>query len=168
MKGNRGIKSPNANTSYLLSRSKAIYQWIVTGYTMTDIAKKLKVSRSWLFEQFNENKELNELRQSAYAARKEAIENTLYRLATGNYKTTVIHTQTITTKKGNEDAQTVSVTTEDIFEHIDNPNMTALGIIQRTMAMNNIASEEDNTIEDTISPIDENSFSYVDVAKAKE
>lgn len=168
MNKNRGIKSPNANTSYLLSRSKNIFNWIVNGFTMTDIAKKLKVSRSWLFEQFKANEELDNLRKSAYAAREEAINNTLYKLATGNYTTRVVHTQTVTTKSGSDEAKTVTITTEDIYEHSEDPNMSAIGVLSRTMAMRKTNDETRPVISDTITDDDINNFTFCDVAESKD
>ena len=77
----KGAKSNHANLPYLLSRATAVHKWLVDGYTFSDIAKKLGVSRSWLFEQMKSNPELDELRKDALAERSENINNTFTQAA---------------------------------------------------------------------------------------
>lgn len=159
----KGAKSNHANLPYLLSRATSVHKWLVDGYTFSDIAKKLGVSRSWLFEQMKSNPELDELRKDALAERSENINNTLYRLATGNYKTRVLHTKSVTvTEDGN--SRTIVTTTEDVLEHEDDPNMSALGMLTRQMSASQAASAAEPTIDDTITEVDADKFSYVDVA----
>lgn len=164
MKRKKGQKSPNATTEYLILKSKNIYMWLVSGHTFSDIAKRLGVSRSWLFEQFKSNPQLDELRKSALAERAEAVNNTLYNLAIGNYTTRTVHTKTVTTTESGT-SKTVSTTTEDRFEHIADPNLAALGMLTRQMAATNARAEGTAEIDDTISEADVEKFTYVDVTK---
>lgn len=165
-------KSPNATIDYVIKKRNLIYKWIYNGLTISDVANKLGVSRSWLFEVFKNNPELAELKEQAYMDRREKLENTLYQMALGNYKTKVRRTTTVSkiTKRIDKSGKTVSTeysdviteSSEDIIEHVDDPNFKAITLI---MNREGIKSQQDipSTIEDTIeAPVE---MTFIDVEK---
>lgn len=165
-------KSPNATIDYVIKKKNLIYKWIYNGLTISDVANKLGVSRSWLFEVFKNNPELAELKEQAYMDRRERLENTLYQMALGNYKTKVRRTTTVSkiTKRIDKSGKTVSTeysdviteSSEDIIEHVDDPNFKAITLI---MNREGIKAQQDipSTIEDTIEePVE---MTFIDVEK---
>ena len=166
----KNSKSPNANIQYLLKKKNLIYKWIVNGLTISDVAAKLGVSRSWLFEAFKSNAEIAAVRDEAYNDRREKLSCTLYQMALGNYKTRVRRTKTtksettIYKEDGTIDKTVTSDTvvehSDDIIEHINDPNLKAMSMILRHEAENQ-AEEKQNIIEDTISDVED--LTYIDV-----
>ena len=163
-------KSPNATIEYLLKKKNLIYKWIVNGLTMSDIADKLSVSRSWLFEAFKKSDELKALKEEAFSSRREKLSCTLYQMAFGNYKTKVRHTNTKKSsverydKSGKllnrEDSDVVTTHTEDIIEHIDDPNLKAISLL---LNREGIQSETIGAQEITDTITDTSDFDFVDV-----
>lgn len=142
------------NLDYVLSKKNLIYKWIMQGLTISDVAEKLGVSRSWLFDAFKSCAELNEVKESAFDDRRERVNNTLYKLALGTYTSRVKHTNktTHTEKVGDKDEVSVTETTrkEDVFEHVDDPNLKAMALIVKQMELQGGLSKAENTIEDTL------------------
>lgn len=167
-----GTKSPNATIEYVIKKKNLIYKWIYSGLTISDVANKLGVSRSWLFEVFKNNTELAELKEQAYADRREKLENTLYQMALGNYKTRVKRTTTISkvTKRidtsgkitSTEYSDVITESSEDIIEHIDDPNFKAITLLMNREGTTK-SQEVHNEIEDTIK--EPNEMTFVDVEK---
>ena len=165
-------KSPNATVDYVIKKKNLVYKWIYNGLTISDVANKLGVSRSWLFEVFKNNDELAELKEQAYADRREKLENTLYQMALGNYKTKVRRTTTVSkiTKRIDKSGKTTSTeysdviteSSEDIIEHVDDPNFKAITLL---MNREGIKAVQDipSTIEDTIEEPDK--MTFIDVEK---
>lgn len=163
-------KSPNATIGYLLKKKNLIYKWIVNGLTMSDIADKLSVSRSWLFEAFKKSDELKTLKEEAFSARREKLSCTLYQMAFGNYKTRVRHTNIKKSsvesydKAGKlikrEDSDVVTTHTEDVIEHIDDPNLKAISLLLGKEGINSEPISEQE-ITDTIT--DTSDFEFIDV-----
>lgn len=167
-----GAKSPNATIDYVIKKKNLIYKWIYNGLTISDVANKLGVSRSWLFEVFKNNTELSELKEQAYADRREKLENTLYQMALGNYKTKVRRTTTVSkiTKRIDKNGKTISTehsdviteSSEDIIEHVDDPNFKAITLLINREGTTKL-QEVHNEIEDTIKEPSE--MTFVDVEK---
>ena len=160
---NRGIKSQNATTDYLLSKKNLIYKWIVSGLTIGDVAEKLGVSRSWLFEQFASVEELNAVKTSAFDARREKLSNNIYKLALGTYKTTVKTRNKSTVIDDSGESETKTIISEETVEHIDDSHYKAL-----VFALSMTESDKTKTIEDKVSIVDDvceinSGFEYCDV-----
>ena len=102
----RSKHKKGTNLDYVLSKKNLIYKWIMQGLTISDVAEKLGVSRSWLFDAFKSCAELNEVKESAFDDRRERVNNTLYKLALGTYTSRVKHTNktTHTEKVGDKDS----------------------------------------------------------------
>lgn len=150
----------NTDINHLLANKEKIYKYLCKGMSMDNIAKKLGVSRSWLFDQFNKYEWLDELRKSAKAERWEHIHNTMYQLAIGDYRTYAKHT-TKTTATDNEGVtSTNTVVEENTIEHRKDPNLRALGIYMRSE--NLLPKENDTRIVDSL---DDGEYIYVDVAE---
>lgn len=168
----KNSKSPNATIAYLLKKKTYIYRWIVSGLTIADVASKLGVSRSWLFEAFKENAELAAIRDDAYADRRDKLSSTLFQMALGNYTTRVRHTKTtkgtVTSydDKGNviktDTVDTVVTNTDDTIQHIGDPNLKAITLIMNQMG-NKDNKEQENVIEDTLDC--NTDFTFADVAQ---
>lgn len=154
-----GPNAQNTTIEHLLASKDKIYKWLCVGKTMTDIAKKLGVSRSWLFEMFAKHPVLDELRNSARAERYEHIHNTLYQLAIGNYKAYNKHTTKTTTTDNEGTVSTNTVVEENTHEHVADPNLRAMAIYMRTEHI--MPKVDEGKIQDSITPDD---FEYVDVA----
>lgn len=171
----KGKKSQTTTLDYLLKKKNMIYKWIVQGLTIADVAEKLYVSRSWLFEMFKANQELNDIKNQAFEDRRDRLENTIYQMALGNYKTRVRKSKTTkaTTSKLDSNGKVVSTETSDVVtehsdetvEHINDPNLRAIAIIKR---QEGITKAEDTaaTIDDTIGTDPE--MTFVDVANINE
>lgn len=153
-------RSQNCNEGYLFMKRDNIYKWLITGITMTDIAKKLGVSRSWLFDQFNKFEWLNDLRESAKAERSERVNNTLFQLAIGDYITHAKYTTKTTQKDGDGNSVTSTLIEDKKVEHKQDPNLRAMAIYMRQQAALNNRQETNSKISDTISP---DEFEYADV-----
>lgn len=155
-----GPNAANCSLEHMAASKEKIYKWLCMGKSMTDIAKKLGVSRSWLFDIFAKTPWLDALRKDAQAERYEHIHNTLYQLAIGNYKAYNKHTTTTTTTDNEGTISTNTVVEENTHEHRDDPNLRAMAIYMRTE--NIMPKANDSRISDTITPDD---FEYVDVAE---
>ena len=165
-------KSPNATVDYVIKKKNLVYKWIYNGLTIADVANKLGVSRSWLFEVFKNNDELAELKEQAYADRREKLENTIYQMALGNYKTKVRRTTTVSkiTKKIDKSGKTLSTeysdviteSSEDIIEHVDDPNFKAITLLMNREGIKAV-QDVPSTIEDTIEEPDK--MTFIDVEK---
>ena len=165
-------KSHNATVDYVIKKKNLVYKWIYNGLTIADVANKLGVSRSWLFEVFKNNDELAELKEQAYADRREKLENTLYQMALGNYKTRVRRTTTVSkiTKKIDKSGKTTSTeysdviteSSEDIIEHVDDPNFKAITLLMNREGIKAV-QDVPSTIEDTIEAPDK--MTFIDVEK---
>ena len=161
----RSKHKKGTNLDYVLSKKNLIYKWIMQGLTISDVAEKLGVSRSWLFDAFKSCAELNEVKESAFDDRRERINNTLYKLALGTYTSRVKHTNKTTHTEKVGDKEEVSVTEvtrkEDVFEHVDDPNLKAMALIVKQMELQGGLSKAENTIEDTLTLPED--YVYTDV-----
>lgn len=155
------------NLAYALSKKNLIYKWIMQNSTIADVADKLKVSRSWLFKAFAENSELNEIKEAAFADRRDKIEANLYERASGTYKVTIRRSKTSSVTREETDSQgivtkvrTSPVTehTEETIEHVGDYDMKAIAMI---LKMNGKRAEMPDGLVDTIT--DEDAFEFVDV-----
>ena len=159
-----GPQNDHTSEDYLLLKREIIYKWLCNGVTMTNIAKKLGVSRSWLFDMFKKTEWLDDLRKQAAAERYEKVHNTLFQLAVGDYITKSKHTRKTTQVDGEGNKVSSTVIEDNTIEHEGDPNMRAMSIYMRTENITN--KPEDNIkINDTITPED---FEYVDVAESGE
>ena len=155
-----GPSNPNATVEYLVLKKNQIFRWLASGKTMTEVAEKLHVSRSWLFSMFNAYEDLDRLRKDAYESRRAQVQATLFMLAVGNY-TTQSKSTVKTTKSDGEGNTTVNTTVEErTDEHVNDPNLRALGIYMRSENLKNQGNDQAR-IMDTIEPAD---YEYVDVA----
>ena len=161
----RSKHKKGTNLDYVLSKKNLIYKWIMQGLTISDVAEKLGVSRSWLFDAFKSCAELNEVKESAFDDRRERVNNTLYKLALGTYTSRVKHTNKTTHTEKVGDKEEVSVTEvtrkEDVFEHVDDPNLKAMALIVKQMELQGGLSKAENTIEDTLTLPED--YVYTDV-----
>lgn len=158
----RGPHNPNANAEFILANRDKFYKWIVQGLTYDQIAPKLGVSRSWLFNITNADPRIKQIKEEARAERRELVHNTLFQLAIGNYKTETRHSNTVKQTNNQGDVITSKTDETNVVEHINDPNMRALSIFIRN---DNLAqSNEEARIRDSLDEDYEDEYTYVDVA----
>lgn len=159
-----GPTNDHATPEYLFMKKNLIFKWIANGITMTEVAHKLKVSRSWMLDMFNIYEDLDKMRKEALIERKERIHATLYSMAVGNYTTESTHTTKVTRTDGEGNSSVDTIVEEDRHEHRNDPSLRALSIYMRTENLKN-QNPDASKILDSFEP---SSFEYVDVAEEAE
>lgn len=161
--------SRGENLAYALSEKDNIYKWITKDLlTIGEVANRLGVSRSWLFKAFAECAELNEIKEDAFAYRRDMVEGNLYKRAMGKYTTTITRRRTSYTEGRAADAsggtKTVKSTpvTEVIEETITHTGDYDLKAIAMVLKLGAATVEPPCELDDTITQDD--AYDFVDVS----